>query len=106
MDLSNSEYKRRSKVSIITEERDDLRAHKYNNEPKNMENDKFMSYDSKEENKITNFEKGNRFAPAKDLTLGNPLQDRPFVKNHWKTENFHVGNILGRGKFSNVYLAK
>ena len=110
VDLSNSEYKRRSKVSIITEERDDFGIQKFTNEPKtitSIESDKFnKKYELKEESKNNNFEKGVKFSPPKDWTVVNPLQDRQLTRNHWKMENFDVGNILGRGKFSNVYLAR
>jgi hypothetical protein len=153
IDLSNSEYKRRSKISIIAEEKSDLI-------PKNN----FKYEPQKENNKESNFENAFKYIPVEDLSLNStigknyvsidqitqkegaasnqpsteiknyefknplppksfdlnlayiepktnpgsisPLKDRPLIKTHWKTENFHVGNILGRGKFSNVYLAK
>lgn len=109
VDLSNSEYKKRSKVSIITEEREDFGIQKFINEPKtisSMENDKFKNYEKKEESKTNDFEKEFKFSPAQEWNLANPLQDRLLVRNHWKMENFDMGNILGRGKFSNVYLAR
>lgn len=41
-----------------------------------------------------------------NIFASNPLIDQIFHENHWKTENFAIGASLGRGKFSNVYIAK
>jgi len=40
------------------------------------------------------------------LFSDNPLRDSPFFDNYFRKDNFHIGKLLGKGKFSEVFLGR